>query len=256
MTDRGRSQKYYERVRSYSSDRSWKYYDRNKTCKRDGSPKYYKNDYEKEYYSAFQDHRNRRKYKDHFKDKYRDENFYDSDRSYDMDYSHGRDRAYDRNRWYSRDRDNSWEYKGDRSLIRDRLYDRNGSYNKDKLWDYYRNVYKMENHKYKRRSRDYHENRCEDGYVNEYNDSYRDRNKYKHQYRNDRYDKIRSRLKEKPCSHGDKNCDSSHSELEELYKTLPLMTSEEATAIRSMLMTSEYTNKVMDSTCLMAARVK
>ena len=34
------------------------------------------------------------------------------------------------------------------------------------------------------------------------------------------------------------------------------MTSEEATAIRSMLMTSEYTNEVMDSTCLMAARVK
>ena len=34
------------------------------------------------------------------------------------------------------------------------------------------------------------------------------------------------------------------------------MTSEEATAIRSMLMTSEYTNEVMDSTCLMAASVK
>ena len=34
------------------------------------------------------------------------------------------------------------------------------------------------------------------------------------------------------------------------------MTSEEVTAIRSMLMTSKYTNKVMDSTCLMAARVK
>ena len=67
----------------------------------------------------------------------------------------------------------------------------------------------MENRKYKRRSRDYHENRCEDGYVNEYNDSYRDRNKYKHQYRNDRYDKIRGRPKEKPWSHGDKNCDSS-----------------------------------------------
>ena len=34
------------------------------------------------------------------------------------------------------------------------------------------------------------------------------------------------------------------------------MTSEEVTAIRSMLMTSEYTKKVMDSTCLMAARVE
>ena len=97
---------------------------------------------------------------------------------------------------------------------------------------------------------------CEDGYVNEYNDSYRDRNKYKHQYRNDRYDKIRGRLKEKPCSHGDTKCDSSYSELEELYKTLSPMTSEEATAIRSMLMISEYTNEAMNSTCLMAARVK
>ena len=34
------------------------------------------------------------------------------------------------------------------------------------------------------------------------------------------------------------------------------MTSEEVITIRSMLMTSEYTNEVMDSTCLMAARVK
>ena len=34
------------------------------------------------------------------------------------------------------------------------------------------------------------------------------------------------------------------------------MTSEEATAIRSMLKTSEYTNEVMDITCLMAPRVK
>ena len=37
---------------------------------------------------------------------------------------------------------------------------------------------------------------------------------------------------------------------------LPPMTSEEAIAIRSILMTSGYTNEVMDSTCLMATRVK
>ena len=78
----------------------------------------------------------------------------------------------------------------------------------------------MENHKYKIRFRDYHEKKCEDGYVNEYNDSCRDRNKYKHKYRNDRYDKIRGRPKEKLCSHGDKNCDSSYSELEELYQNI------------------------------------
>ena len=34
------------------------------------------------------------------------------------------------------------------------------------------------------------------------------------------------------------------------------MISEEAIAIRSMLMTSEYINEAMDSTCLMAARGK
>ena len=51
MTDRGRLQKYYERDRSYSRDRS---------------PKYYKNDYEREYYNTFQDHGNRRNYKDLF----------------------------------------------------------------------------------------------------------------------------------------------------------------------------------------------
>ena len=34
------------------------------------------------------------------------------------------------------------------------------------------------------------------------------------------------------------------------------MTSEEVIAIRSMLLTSEYTNKVMDTVCLMVARVK
>ena len=37
---------------------------------------------------------------------------------------------------------------------------------------------------------------------------------------------------------------------------LPWMTSEEVIVIISMLMTSEYTNEVMDSTCLMAARVQ
>ena len=116
--------------------------------------------------------------------------------------------------------------------------------------------YKKENHKYKRRSRDYHEDRCADRYVTNYNDSYIDRNKYKHQDGNDKYDKIIGRPKEKLCLHGDKNCDSSYSELEILYKTLPPMTLEEVIAIRSMLTTSEYTNKVMDSTCLMEARVK
>ena len=90
MTDRNRSQNCYETGRSYSRDRLQKYYDRNKSCGRDRSPEYYKNNYEREYYNTFQDHGNRRKYKDHYKDKYRNKNFYDNDRSYDRDNSQGK----------------------------------------------------------------------------------------------------------------------------------------------------------------------
>ena len=137
----------YNRNRSYNRDResSWEYkrdkveigpiagidhkntMTKNKLCRRGRSPEYYKNNHEREYFHTFQDHGNRRKYKDHYKDKYRDENFYESDRSYDMDDSHGRDRSYSRDRPYRRDRS----------------------------WDYCRDVYKEESHKYKRRSRDY-----------------------------------------------------------------------------------------------------
>ena len=97
----------------------------------------------------------------------------------------------------------------DRSYVRDKLYDRN-SYSRDRLWDYCRDVYEEENHKYKRRYRDYYEDVYEDRHS---------RDKYKYQYKNDRYDKIKGRPKEKPCSHGDKNCDSFYSELEELYSS-------------------------------------
>ena len=72
MTDRDRSQNYYERDKSCSRDRSWEYYDRNKSCRRKRSPKYYKNDHEREYYHTSQDHGNRTKYKDRYKDKYWD----------------------------------------------------------------------------------------------------------------------------------------------------------------------------------------
>ena len=140
------------------------------------------NYYERENYNTFQDHGNRRKYKDHYKDKYRDENFYDSDRYYDMDDSHGRDRSYSRDRPYSRDR----------------------------LWDYCRDVYKEESHKYKRRSRDYYAVIYENRHGMD---------KYECQFRNDNYDIIRGRPKEKPCSCGDQSCDSFYSELEKWYSS-------------------------------------
>ena len=99
------------------------------------------------------------------------------------------------------------KYKWDKAYIRDKLYDRN-SYSRDRSQDYCRDVYKEENHKYNRRSRNYYENAYEDRHR---------RDKYEHQYRDNKYDKIRDRLKEKPCSHSDKSCDSFYSELEELY---------------------------------------
>ena len=88
--------------------------------------------------------------------KYRDENFHDSDRSYDMDDSHSRDRSYSR----------------------------------DRLRDYHRDVYKEDNHKYKRRSRVYYGDAYEDRH---------DRDKYKHQYRNESYNLGRDISREKQC---------------------------------------------------------
>ena len=48
---------------SYSRDRLQKYYGKNKSCRRERPPEYYKNNYEREYYHAFQDHGNRRNIK-------------------------------------------------------------------------------------------------------------------------------------------------------------------------------------------------
>ena len=168
MTDRNRSQNYYERenyntFQDHRSRRNYKYH--------------YKDKYERGFYNTFQNHGNRTNSKDHHKDKYRDGNFYDSDRSYDMGDSHGRDRSYSRDRPYSRDRSQ----------------------------DYCRDVYKEESYKYKRRFRDYYE----DIYENKHG-----MDKYECQFRNDRYEIIRGRPKEKPCSHSDQSYDSFYSELE------------------------------------------
>ena len=43
--------------------------------------------------------------------------------------------------------------------------------------------------------------------------------KYECQFRNDNYDIIRGRPKEKSCSHGDKSCDSFYSELKKWYSS-------------------------------------
>ena len=76
------------------------------------------------------------------------------------------------------------------------------------MQDYCRDVYKEENHKCKRRSKDYYD----DVYENRHG-----RDQYKHQYRIDRYDIIRGGPKEKHCSLGDK---SFYAELEKLYSSM------------------------------------
>ena len=103
------------------------------------------------------------------------------------------------------------ENTGERSYSRDRLYDRNDSYSRDRSYsrersqEYCRDVYKEENHKYKRRSRDYYEDTSENRHHMD---------KYECQFRNDRYDIIRGRSKEKHCSLG------FYTELEELYSSM------------------------------------
>ena len=75
-----------------------------------------------------------------------------------------------------------------RSYDMDNSHSRNRSYSRDRSQDYCRDVYKEENHKYKRKSRDYYEDVYEDRH---------DRDKYKHQCRNESYNLGRDRSREK-----------------------------------------------------------
>ena len=75
---------------------------------------------------------NRRKYKDHYKDKYRDENFYDSDRSYDTDNSHGRDRHMTET-GHIVETGTTPKNTKETGHILETIYDRNDSYSKDRL---------------------------------------------------------------------------------------------------------------------------
>ena len=67
-----------------------------------------------------------------------------------------------------------------------------------------------EHHKYKRRSRDYYE----DIYENRHS-----MDKYECQFRNDNYDIIKGRPKEKSCPCSDQSCDSFYSELKKWYSS-------------------------------------
>ena len=92
----------------------------------------------------------------------------------------------------------------------DDSHGRDRPYSRVRSWDYCRDVYKEESHKYKRRSRDHYE----DIYENRHG-----MDKYEHQFRNDNYDIIRGRPKEKSCSCGDQSCDSFNSELKKWYSS-------------------------------------
>ena len=150
----------------------------------------------------------KRKYKESYKDKYRDQHFYDSDRSYDMDNSHSRDRSYSR----------------------------------DRSQDYCRDVYKKENHKYKRRSRDYYEDAYEDRH---------DRDKYKHQYRNESYNLGRDRSREKQHE-----CNARKtpyfSKLELVDNTIRKLDPNKVITERFLKAVTEDIDDLFDNTCSLA----
>ena len=91
-----------------------KYYDKNKSCRRDRSPRYYKNNYEREYYHTFQDHENRRKYKESYTDKYKEENHKHKKRSRDY-YEDVYEDRYDRDEYKHQYGNESYNLGRDRS---------------------------------------------------------------------------------------------------------------------------------------------
>ena len=126
--------------------------------------------------------------------------------------------------------------------------------------DDYRNDYRddcrKENHrnfkdqKYKRKYRDNYENTYEDRYNKDnHGDSYRnkDRNKNKDQHRDDSYDQIRGRSKEKECSYDDRKDDSFEAKLKRVHKSLQTMSKEKEIAIALMLVDSENLDYIVDS---------
>ena len=182
---------------------------------------------------------------------YERDRFYIRDRSYDRNDSYSRDRAYVRNK----------SYHTDRSCSRDRSQD----YYESNYRDDYRNDYRNENQRdqrHKRRHGDYHENKCEDGYISDYDDSSGDRydkgkhnisyknrgrskNKYQDRYRDDSCDQITGRSKEK-----DYLCDDDdifHSKNERVHNILQTMSQEKEMAIGFILIFFENPDKILDN---------
>ena len=115
MTDRNRLQNYYERDRSYNSNTSGEYYDKNKSCRRKRLPGYYKNNYEREYYHTFQNHGNKRKYKESYNGKNREENHKYKRRSRDYYYEDVFEDRHDRDKYKQQYRNESYNLGRDRS---------------------------------------------------------------------------------------------------------------------------------------------
>ena len=142
-----------------------------------------------------------------------------------------------------------------RNNKRDRSYSTDRSYSRDRLQGYYykndyRNDYKKENHRdfknqrHERRSRDYYEGAYEDRYIKD-----KDSNKYRYRYRDDSYDKIKHRSKEKDYLCDDDDDDIFHSKIERVHKSLQTMSQEKEMATGFMLAFSENPDKILDNIC-------
>ena len=225
----------------------------------------------------YSQHRSQDYWRKEKKPRWHNQNYdYDYDRniSYHRNRSYNRDRSYDRDRSYSRKR----SYKRDRSYSGDRMYDRDRSYSRDRLQDYYkndyrsdyrndyrddyRNYYRKENHRdfkdqrYKRKHKDYYEDTYDKdnhrtGFKNK--DRNKDRDQNKDWYRDDSFDKIRSRSKENGYLYDADDDDDDDddgifdSEIERVHTILQTMSQEKEMAIGFMFIFSENPDKILDS---------
>ena len=124
----------------------------------------------------------------------------------------------------------------------DNSHSRDRSYSRDRSQDYCRDVYKEENHKYKRRSRNYYEDAYEDRH---------DRDKYKHQYRNESYNLGRDRSREKQHE-----CNARKtpyfSKLELVNNTIQKLDPKKVITERLIKAVTEDIDDLFDNTCSLA----
>ena len=93
---------------------------------------------------------------------------------------------------------------------------------------------------------------CDDRYIDNYRNAYKDRDQNKDLYRDDSYDKNRGRSKGKHCPYDNRKDDSFDSKLERLNKILQPMNPGKVVAITFILAYSEKFDDMLDRICSLA----